>query len=88
VAKHGHSSVERNRVKRRLRELTRRELLGGLRRLRPCADIVIRAKREAYNAPMAKLQSELSDLGTRIARLVAPAEPPAAGGAPLQPNDA
>ena len=88
MAKYGHSSVERNRVKRRLRELTRRELLGTLRQLRPCADVVIRAKREVYDAPMARLQSELTDLGTRIARLLAPTDPPAAGGEPRQKNGA
>jgi ribonuclease P protein component len=81
VAKYGRSSVERNRVKRRLRELTRRELLGALRQLRPCADVVIRAKREAYEAPMTKLQSELADLGTRIARLVGATDSPTAGNA-------
>ena len=81
MAKYDRSSVERNRVKRRLRELTRRELLGTLRQLRPCADVVIRAKREAYEAPMTTLQSELADLGTRIARLVRAAEAPTAGDA-------
>jgi ribonuclease P protein component len=79
VAKYGRSSVERNRVKRRLRELTRRQLLGTLRQLRPCVDVVIRAKREAYDAPMTKLQSELDDLGTRIARFVSAAGLPADG---------
>ena len=81
VAKYDRSSVERNRVKRRLRELTRRELLGTLRQLRPCPDVVIRAKPEAYEAPMAKLQWELADLGTRIARLVGAMDSPTAGNA-------
>ena len=79
VPKYGYSSVQRNRVKRRLRELVRRDLLGALREL-PVgagADVVIRAKPEAYRAAMPMLQSEFAGLGTRIARLVAKTEPPA-----------
>ena len=80
VAKHGHTSVTRNRIKRWLRELTRRELLGALRGLRAgaCADVVVRAKPDAYRATLTTLESEFAGLGTRIARVVAVAQPHAA----------
>ena len=72
VAKQGRTAVERNRVKRRLRELVRRELLRPLRRLRPgaTADVVVRAKPEAYDASLETLRSEIAGLGERIDVLV------------------
>lgn len=44
VPKYGRSGVERNRLKRRLREAVRREALGAL----PAVDVVIRAAPAAY----------------------------------------
>jgi ribonuclease P protein component len=52
---HG-ASVQRNRLKRRLREIGRIELLP---RLACGADILIRARPEAYGAPFDMLRSEL-----------------------------
>ena len=49
------TAVARNRLRRRLKELWRRELQGGL----PALDLVIRAKREGYGATFADLRSEL-----------------------------
>lgn len=46
VPKHKHGSVERNRLKRRLRELVRLTLLPGA----PPANVVIKARKEAYSA--------------------------------------
>src|SRR5215204_1662918 len=46
VPKHKQTAVARNRLKRRLRELVRLRLLPGA----PAADVVIRARREAYDA--------------------------------------
>jgi ribonuclease P protein component len=49
------TAVARNRLRRRLKELWRRELQGGL----PGLDLVIRAKREGYGATFAELRTEL-----------------------------
>ena len=49
------SAVARNRLRRRLKELWRRELQGGL----PALDLVIRAKREGYAASFDQLRKEL-----------------------------
>jgi len=51
----GHSAVERNRLKRQLREIVRTELLETL----PAADVVIRVQPNAYGAPFAALTHEL-----------------------------
>ena len=45
VPRHKHSAVDRNRLKRRLRELVRTRLLPAL----PPVHLVIRARREAYD---------------------------------------
>ena len=62
MPKHGQSSVARNRLKRRLRELARLTLLPGL----PPVDLVIRARREAYDARFAALAAELARAGERL----------------------
>ncbi len=75
VPKYGHSSVDRNRLKRRLRELVRTRLLPSLR---PAAqadaasaataftatalapvDVVVRALPTAYTAPFSALAAEV-----------------------------
>ena len=63
VPKHGQSSVARNRLKRRLREIARRELLPEL----PPVDVVIRARREAYEAPFDTLTTQIVRAGERLA---------------------
>ena len=55
VPKFQSSAVARNRLRRRLREIWRRELKQGL----PGWDVVIRARREAYGAQFPALSSEL-----------------------------
>lgn len=52
--------MARNRLRRRLREILRRDVLP-LRQLPPI-DLVIRAKRGAYAAPFAALRAELTDV--------------------------
>jgi len=49
------TAVARNLLRRRLREVWRTELQGGL----PAVDLVIRAKREAYGAGFDQLRAEL-----------------------------
>ena len=51
VPRFRHSAVARNRVKRRLRELSRTRLLPS----DVAADIVIRIRAEAYGAPFSAL---------------------------------
>ena len=48
--------MARNRLRRRLREILRRDLLRTL----PAIDLVIRAKRSAYTASFADLRAEVT----------------------------
>lgn len=56
------SAVARNRLRRRLKEILRRELLRRL----PSIDLVIRAKRSAYAASFADLRAELTQAVTTL----------------------
>lgn len=62
VPKYGHSSVERNKLKRRLRELARRQLLT---RASSC-DVLVRARREAYQATFERLQGDVELVATQL----------------------
>lgn len=62
VPKYGFTAVRRNKLKRRLRELTRRELLP----LSCACDLVIRARREAYVASFDALRSEVERLAAAL----------------------
>ncbi len=71
MPKHQHSAVDRNRLKRRLRELVRVELLPSLRTLPPhlalnSLDVSIRARREAYAASMDALRLDVRTVETRV----------------------
>jgi ribonuclease P protein component len=59
VPKHGHEIVERNLVKRRLREIGRRAILPGLRDTGVCVDILLRARRGAYDVDFGRLVIEV-----------------------------
>lgn len=59
VPKHRHEIVERNRLKRRLRELGRTRVLPALRSAGRNMDVMVRARAEAYNASFADLKEEL-----------------------------
>ncbi|MEO7997548.1 MAG: ribonuclease P protein component, partial [Gemmatimonadaceae bacterium] len=55
VPKYGHSSVDRNKVKRRLRELVRVETL----RVLPTLDVVVRVAPRAYERKFDELREEV-----------------------------
>lgn len=59
VPKYGHEIVERNRVKRRLRELGRRMVLPALDDRGRYTDVLIRARRPAYEADFAGLEKDV-----------------------------
>lgn len=65
VPKHRQNAVDRNRLRRRLRELIRIELLPHLGQ----GDALIRAKPEAYEVSFGILQSEIGAIRFWIARL-------------------
>jgi ribonuclease P protein component len=58
---HG-AAVQRNRLKRRLREIVRIEILPGLAAHGVCVDILVRARAEAYEASFTTLRDELLSL--------------------------
>jgi len=62
VGKSGHRIVERNRLRRRLRELMRTRFLHVV----PAVDCVVRAKESAYAAPFATLQSEVEQIAVKL----------------------
>jgi ribonuclease P protein component len=68
VPKHGKDAVERNRLKRRLRELVRGELLARL----GATDVLIRARPEAYRATFGALREDVHAIARRVE---APASP-------------
>ena len=65
VPRYRHSAVDRNRLKRRLRELVRLELLPSL----GARDVVLRAAPKAYRLEFAALQREMHQLRERLAEL-------------------
>ncbi len=62
VPKHHRRVVDRNRVKRRLREVSRQELLPRLREQGLRLDLLIRARREAYEASYRQLRREVLEV--------------------------
>ena len=67
VPKHKQTSVARNRLKRRLREIVRQRLLASL----PAVDLVVRARPEAYGATYDALETELARGSVKLAGLFA-----------------
>jgi ribonuclease P protein component len=61
VPKHKHTIVERNLVKRRIREALRREILPQLEADGRMRDVLVRARREAYGVPYETLRDELTN---------------------------
>ena len=65
VPKHGRSIVERNQLKRRLREIVRLNILKRI----DSVDMIVRARPEAYSATFGSLERELITGRERTARL-------------------
>jgi ribonuclease P protein component len=59
VPKYRHTAVARNAVKRRIREVLRVEVLPRLDAAGCGADVLVRARREAYDATYTQLRDEL-----------------------------
>jgi ribonuclease P protein component len=73
VPKYKHSSVDRNRLKRRLRELVRTRLVPVLRTTPGGAqaiglDVVVRALPSAYRVAWPELAAEIDRLRTAVMR--------------------
>ncbi len=66
VPKHGHKIVERNRVKRWLREGARVELLPRCRDEGVELDVLIRARPNAYEAEYGQLKEEIRELAVEL----------------------
>ena len=66
VPKYGRNVVARNRLRRRLREIGRREVLPALRERGCDADVLVRARRLAYDASFDELRDELHLLTERL----------------------
>jgi ribonuclease P protein component len=62
VPRYQFTAVARNRLRRRLRELLRRGVLATF----PAVDVVVRAKRLAYQAPFDTLRAELTDAAAHV----------------------
>ena len=58
VGKHGHTIVERNRLRRRLRELVRSKILPAVK----ASDIVVRAFPSAYGSSFNALSKEIDNV--------------------------
>lgn len=56
VPRYGHTIVQRNRLKRRLREIVRTEWLPGARDETPPLDILVRARPGAYGVRPSELR--------------------------------
>ena len=59
MPKHRHTIVERNRLKRRLREVLRLEVLPRLEAGKLPVDVLVRARPVAYGATYETLRDEL-----------------------------
>lgn len=62
VPKHGHTIVDRNRLRRRLREIGRLEVLPRLDTHPRDLDFLVRARREAYHVSFQQLRNQLVKL--------------------------
>jgi ribonuclease P protein component len=61
VPKHGRSIVERNALKRRIREIGRRAVLAGAARRGLVVDVLVRARGDAYGVDFGALERGILD---------------------------
>ncbi len=66
VPKLGHNSVQRNLVKRRIREILRQDVLPRLADQGVDIEVLVRVKRNAYDAAYGDLRAELMEWTDRI----------------------
>jgi ribonuclease P protein component len=62
VPRHGHSAVERNRLKRRLREIVRQDVLPTEQSM----DLIVRTAPAAYSVPFTDLRTEMEGALRRL----------------------
>ncbi len=67
VPRYSKSAVDRNRLKRRLRELVRTRLLP----IAPPTDVVIRARPDGYAASLDALEADVARTAAQLLRLFA-----------------
>jgi len=67
VPKFKHTAVQRNQLKRRLRELVRLRLLRTI----PPVDLVIRTRRETYGVGFEDLARDIDAVRSDVSRLFA-----------------
>lgn len=66
VGRHRQTAVARNRLKRRLREIGRRDVLPRLRDAGCALDVVLRARPEAYGVGFRTLRAEVLEAVERL----------------------
>ena len=66
VPRHGHTIVERNRVKRWLREIARTDLMPRCLEAGVTLDVLLRARAEAYTTDFHGLRGEIGELAERL----------------------
>lgn len=86
MPKYKHSSVERNRLKRRLREWVRLELLPALAGVTPVLDLMVRTSPSAYTRSFAELGRELQQVERQVRRLASSLVVAAPGNGTVAPS--
>ncbi len=60
MPRYGRSTVQRNRVRRRLREIARRDLLPRAFHAGVALDLILKAKPSAYGRSLGKLRAAIA----------------------------